>query len=78
MSVYIGTIGLGLGELEEIEAQMFHKPLKLIEVRMFKFSTSAPTFAKPMIAVSYFFIYVVSIMCFRDYKIEFSSPCGSS
>jgi len=39
--------GLGLGEVGEIEAQMFNKPLMLIEVRMFKFSTSAPILPNP-------------------------------
>jgi hypothetical protein len=38
---------LGLGEVGEIEAQMFNKPLMLIEVRMFKFSTSAPILPNP-------------------------------
>jgi hypothetical protein len=31
----------------EIEAQMFDKPLMLIEVRMLKFSTSAPILPNP-------------------------------
>jgi hypothetical protein len=39
--------GLGLGEVGEIEAQMFNKPQMLIEVRMFKFSTSAPILPNP-------------------------------
>ncbi len=39
--------GLGLGEVGEIEAQMFDKPLMLIEVRMLKFSTSAPILPNP-------------------------------
>jgi hypothetical protein len=39
--------GLGLGEVGEIEAQMFNKPPMLIEVRMFKFSTSAPILPNP-------------------------------
>jgi len=38
---------VGLGEVGEIEAQMFNKPLMLIEVRMFKFSTSAPILPNP-------------------------------
>jgi hypothetical protein len=37
----------GLGEVGEIEAQMFNKPQMLIEVRMFKFSTSAPILPNP-------------------------------
>ena len=36
-----------LGEVGEIEAQMLNKPQMLIEVRMFKFSTSAPILANP-------------------------------
>jgi hypothetical protein len=39
--------GLGLGEVGEIEAQMFDKPLMLIEVRMLKFSSSAPILPNP-------------------------------
>jgi hypothetical protein len=39
--------GLGLGEVGEIEAQMSNKPQMLIEVRMFKFSTSAPILPNP-------------------------------
>jgi len=39
--------GLGLGEVGEIEAQMFNKPQMLIEVRKLKFSTSAPILPNP-------------------------------
>jgi hypothetical protein len=45
--VLITANGLGLGEVGEIEAQMFNKPLMLIEVQMFKFSTSAPILPNP-------------------------------
>jgi len=43
----VSANGLGLGEVGEIEAQMFNKPLMLIEVRIFKFSTSAPILPNP-------------------------------
>jgi hypothetical protein len=39
--------GLGLGEVGEIEAQMFKLALMLIEVRMLKLSTSAPILPNP-------------------------------
>ena len=45
--VAVADNGLGLGEVGEIEAQMFNKPPMLIEVRMLKFSTSAPILANP-------------------------------
>jgi hypothetical protein len=47
LSFRVSANGLGLGEVGEIEAQMFNKPLMLIEVRMFKFSTSAPILPNP-------------------------------
>jgi hypothetical protein len=43
----IGYNGFGLGEVGEIEAQMLNKPLMLKEVRMLKFSTSAPILPNP-------------------------------
>jgi len=47
VGVRVADNGLGLGEVGEIEAQMFNKPLMLIEVRIFKFSTSAPILPNP-------------------------------
>jgi hypothetical protein len=38
----IATNGLGLGEVGEIEAQMFNKPLMLIEVQMFNLALLPP------------------------------------
>ena len=53
--------GLGLGEVGEIEAQMFNKPQMLIEVRMFKFSTSAPILPNPCCAFVVFILLVIYI-----------------
>jgi hypothetical protein len=47
VSVSLAGNGLGLGEVGEIEAQMFNKPLMLIEVQMLKLSTSAPILPNP-------------------------------
>jgi hypothetical protein len=47
LSSIIAANGLGLGEVGEIEAQMFNKPQMLIEVPMFKFSTFAPILPNP-------------------------------
>jgi hypothetical protein len=44
---------LGLGEVGEIEAQMLNYPLMLIEIRMFKFSTSAPILPNPCVCLDW-------------------------
>ena len=47
MSFKVTYNGLGLGEVGEIETQMFNKLQMLIEVRMLKFSTSATILPNP-------------------------------
>ncbi len=75
--------GLGLGEVGEIEAQMFNKPLMLIEVRMFKFSTSAPILPNPCCTLfffrqwnnSYFFLSNPIFSPIR-FEISTTAPCS--
>jgi len=49
--------GLGLGEVGEIEAQMFDKPLMLIEVQMFNLAL-LPPFCQTLVGGSAFFSLV--------------------
>ena len=44
----IGHNGLGLGEVGEIEAQMFNKPQMLIEVQMFNLALLPPFCQTPV------------------------------
>ena len=45
----VASNGLGLGEVGEIEAQMFNKPLMLIEVQMFKLAILPPFCQTPVL-----------------------------
>ena len=44
----IGTNGLGLGEVGELEVQMFNKPQMLIEVQMFNLALLPPFCQTPV------------------------------
>jgi hypothetical protein len=59
--------GLALGAVGEIEAPMFDKPLMLIEVRMFKFSTSAPILPNPCWWQYFLFFILYSLFFVKSF-----------
>jgi hypothetical protein len=52
--------GLGLGEVGELEVQMFNKPLMLIEVQMFNLALLPPFCQTPVSGSFYFSLFINS------------------